>query len=63
MPDEKPAEGTVLQFSADGGMRWNFPEGAKEVSRKEAYTLLGMVRYAEEILINMLEQPVKQDGK
>ena len=58
---EQPKE-TVLVFSASGGMKWSFPEGAKEVSRKEAYTLLGMVRYAEEILLNMLEQPTK-NGK
>lgn len=60
---EKPKE-TVLVFSASGGMKWSFPEGAKEVSRKEAYTLLGMVGYAKNILLNMLEQPIKdKDGK
>jgi len=56
-------EEIVLMFSAGGGMEWKFPKEAQEVSRKEAYTLLGMVRYAEEVLLNMLKQPVGKDAK
>ena len=59
---KKEVKETILQFSVGGGMVWSFPKDAKEVSRKEAYTLLGMVHYAEKVLLNMLEQPTK-DGK
>lgn len=59
MADE-PKKEIVMQLSASGGMRWNMPEAAKEVTRQEVYTLLGMVRYSEDVLLQMLKTPAKE---
>ena len=60
MADEPKIPEIVLQMSVSGGMKWNMPPGAKQVSRKEIYVLLGMVRYSEQILLDMLKTPVKE---
>jgi hypothetical protein len=56
---KEPNEITIT-MSASGGMKWSTPKDAKEVTRHEVYTLLGLTRYAESVLLKMLETPAKE---
>lgn len=49
-----------IKMSVSGGMEWIMPKDAKQVTRKEVYGLLGMTRYAENVLLDMLKTPVKE---
>lgn len=52
----------TIIMSGDGRMEWKFPEDGN-LQRFEAYEVLGMIRYAENALLKMLEQPVQPDKK
>ena len=56
----KPAKETMkLLMQGDGKMEWVFPKDGN-LSRAEAYEILGMLRYAENVLLKMLEQPAEK---
>ena len=56
----KPATKIKLLLDGEGGMTWQLPKKGEQLRRKEAYTLLGMIRYAEKVVLNMLEQPTQE---
>jgi|WetSurSiteA1Bulk_404760.scaffolds.fasta_scaffold06581_2 hypothetical protein len=58
MADEtKPLEPIVKIFmDGSGKMSWDVPKEGT-VSRRQVYELLGMTRYAEHVLMDMLKQP------
>ena len=54
---KKVAEAPMkIVMQGDGKMDWTFPEGGN-LPRGQAYEVLGMMRYAEHVLLKMLEQP------
>jgi hypothetical protein len=55
MADE-PTPTLKLVMQGDGKMEWKFPEGGN-LPRAQAYEVLGMIRYAETVLLEMLKQP------
>ena len=63
MAEEKAKkEPMKLVMQGDGKMEWLFPKDGN-LSRAEAYEILGMLRYAEKVLLKMLEQPAEQSAE
>ena len=58
---DKVVEEPVIKIYMDGSgkMSWDVPKETV-ISRRQVYELLGMVNYANTVLLEMLKQPIKE---
>jgi hypothetical protein len=59
MADVKEEPTIKIYMDGTGKMSWDIPKEST-VSRRQVYELLGMVRYAETVLLEMLKQPTAE---
>jgi hypothetical protein len=62
LPDAPKVEEPVMKIYMDGTgkMSWDIPKEGT-ISRRQVYELLGMIKYAEHVTLDMLKQPTQKE--